>query len=63
MTRHARRWIEFIIERTLFLCAAGSVAITAGIIGVLLFETNAEGNVASWRIGVPPQVDYVEGCS
>lgn len=31
--------------------------------GVLLFETDAAGRVTSWRIGVPPQIDYVEGCS
>jgi hypothetical protein len=31
--------------------------------GVLLFETDAKGVVSSWRIGVPPQIDYVEGCS
>src|SRR5688572_32441107 len=36
-----RRWIEFIIERTLFLCAAASILVTAGIIGVLVFETSA----------------------
>ena len=30
---------------------------------VLLFETDAQGKVREWRIGVPPQVDYVEGCS
>ncbi|MFC3551430.1 hypothetical protein ACFOLC_10460 [Lysobacter cavernae] len=30
--------------------------------GVLLFETDA-GKVTGWRIGVPPQIDYVEGCS
>lgn len=29
---------------------------------VLLFETDADGRVGSWRIGVPPQVDYVERC-
>ena len=29
---------------------------------VLLFETDAQGVVTEWRIGVPPQVDYVEGC-
>ncbi|MCD9031716.1 hypothetical protein LDO32_08255 [Luteimonas sp. Y-2-2-4F] len=29
---------------------------------VLLFETDAGGRVEEWRIGVPPQVDYVEGC-
>ncbi len=28
----------------------------------LVFETDADGRVASWRIGLPPQVDYVEGC-
>ncbi|GAA5070357.1 lectin [Lysobacter panacisoli] len=31
--------------------------------GVLLFETDAAGRVVGWRIGEPPQVDYVEGCS
>lgn len=31
--------------------------------GVLVFETDAEGAVTRWRVGVPPQVDYVEGCS
>ncbi|MHB1059033.1 MAG: lectin [Rhodanobacter sp.] len=30
--------------------------------GVLVFETDARGKVARWRVGVPPQVDYVEGC-
>ena len=30
--------------------------------GVLLFETDATGKVTRWRVGVPPQVDYVEGC-
>lgn len=30
--------------------------------GVLLFETDAQGKVVRWRVGVPPQVDYVEGC-
>lgn len=29
---------------------------------VLLFETDAQGKVQEWRIGLPPQVDYVEGC-
>ena len=36
-----RKAIEFVIERTLFLCAAGSILITAGIILVLIFETAA----------------------
>lgn len=35
----------------------------AGGPGVLLFETDAAGTVTGWRVGVPPQVDYVEGCS
>jgi hypothetical protein len=30
--------------------------------GVLVFETDAQGRVTHWRAGVPPQVDYVEGC-
>ena len=38
----------------------------AGGNGVLVFETDAKGGdakVTEWRVGVPPQVDYVEGCS
>lgn len=35
----------------------------AGGRGVLVFETDADGRVDEWRVGVPPQVDYVEGCS
>lgn len=30
--------------------------------GVLVFETDAQGKVTRWHAGVPPQVDYVEGC-
>jgi phosphate transport system permease protein len=41
MTIRSRRALEFVIERALFLCAAGSILITAGIIFVLLFETAA----------------------
>jgi len=29
----------------------------------LVFETDATGLVTSWRVGMPPQVDYVEGGS
>ncbi len=29
----------------------------------LIFETDAAGKVTEWRVGMPPQVDYVEGCS
>lgn len=39
MTTDQRRWLEFVIERGLFLCATASVLVTAGIIGVLAFET------------------------
>lgn len=28
----------------------------------LIMETDEAGNVASYRIGLPPAVDYVEGC-
>ena len=41
MNVRSRRIVEFVIERTLFLCAAGSILITAGIIFVLLWETAA----------------------
>lgn len=30
--------------------------------GVLVFEL-VDGKVSLWRVGLPPQVDYVEGCS
>ncbi|MFC4726755.1 hypothetical protein [Coralloluteibacterium thermophilus] len=29
----------------------------------LVFATDADGRVTAWRLGIPPQVDYVEGCS
>ena len=35
----------------------------AGGSGVLVFETDAAGTVTEWHVGVPPQVDYVEGCA
>lgn len=38
----------------------------AGGKGVLLFETDGKDDAAKvvrWRVGLPPQVDYVEGCS
>jgi len=38
----------------------------AGGNAVLIFETDGKGDAAKateWRVGVPPQVDYVEGCS
>ncbi|HYG07774.1 MAG TPA: lectin [Stenotrophomonas sp.] len=33
-----------------------------GQAGVLVFETDAAGQVTRWRVGLPPQVDYVEAC-
>ena len=30
--------------------------------GVLVFELGADGKATLWRVGLPPQVDYVEGC-
>ena len=29
----------------------------------LVFETNAQGVVTEWRVGLLPEVDFVEGCS
>jgi hypothetical protein len=31
--------------------------------GVVIFHLDGAGKVTEWRVGVPPQVDYVEGCS
>lgn len=36
---------------------------TGGGDSVLIFETDADGTVTEWRVGVPPQVDYIEGCA
>lgn len=30
---------------------------------VLIFATDKAGKVTEWRVGVPPYVDYVEGCA
>jgi hypothetical protein len=35
----------------------------AGGQGVVVFEVDPAGKVVAWRVGQPPQVDYVEGCS
>ena len=35
----------------------------AGGQGVIVFELDPAGKATAWRVGVPPQVDYVEGCS
>ena len=39
------------------------VADTASNANALVFETDAQGRVTTWRVGRAPQVDYVEGCS
>lgn len=31
--------------------------------GRLVFEVNGDGVVVQWRMGLPPQVHYVEGCA
>jgi phosphate transport system permease protein len=54
MTVGSRKVIEFVIERTLFLCAAGSILVTAGIILVLLWETTA-------FLRVVPLTDFLFG--
>ena len=41
MRLRSRALVELLIERALFLCAAGSILITLGIVLVLLFETTA----------------------
>jgi hypothetical protein len=38
---------------------AGDVAPTTK----LVFEADAAGKITSWRVGLSPQVEYVEGCS
>lgn len=40
-----------------------STTATDGSSGKLVFETDAAGKVTRWRVGLPPQADYVEGCS
>ena len=30
--------------------------------GRIVFEVDPDGRVTQWRVGVPPQVFYVEGC-
>lgn len=39
------------------------VAAPGGSAGRLVFEVDAAGRVTQWRIGLPPQVDYIEGCA
>lgn len=44
---------------------AGAVTLRIAAVSMpaaLLFEVGADGKVRGWRVGLPPQVDYVEGC-
>lgn len=38
------------------------VPATDGSQSMLVFELGADGKATIWRVGLPPQVDYVEGC-
>ncbi|MFT3761128.1 MAG: hypothetical protein QM761_00665 [Pseudoxanthomonas sp.] len=40
-----------------------SVAASGAAPSKLVFETDENGKATHWRIGLAPQVDYVEGCS
>ena len=40
-----------------------SIAASSVAPSKLVFETDAAGKVSAWRVGLSPQVDYVEGCS
>lgn len=40
-----------------------SLAASGAAPSKLVFETDAAGKVSAWRVGLSPQVDYVEGCS
>src|SRR4029453_3989149 len=54
MTRTTRSRFERVIEHLLFGCAALSILVTAGIVGVLVFETIEflrEGPIASFLFG------------
>ena len=40
-----------------------TVAASDGTPARLVFEVDGVGKVIAWHVGLPPQVDYVEGCS
>ena len=40
-----------------------TIAAPDGSPAKLVFQVDGVGRVSAWRIGLPPQVDYVEGCS
>ena len=40
-----------------------TVNATDGTPAKLVFEADGVGKVTAWHVGLPPQVDYVEGCS
>ena len=51
------------VEGAKYLRVASPHAASSRGDGVLVFETDAQGKVTRWHVGIPPQVDYVEGCS
>ena len=40
-----------------------TIAAPDGSPAKLVFQADGVGRVTAWRVGLPPQVDYVEGCS
>jgi hypothetical protein len=40
-----------------------SIAASGAAPAKLVFETDAAGRATAWRVGLSPQVDFVEGCS
>ena len=40
-----------------------TIAAPDGSPAKLVFQVDGVGSVTGWRVGLPPQVDYVEGCS
>ena len=40
-----------------------TIAAPEGSPAKLVFQADGVGRVTAWRVGLPPQVDYVEGCS
>jgi len=45
-----------------YVSGASTLRVEGDDYGVLLFEVGADGKVNKWRVGIPPQIDYVEGC-
>lgn len=58
---HAGR-VETLPHKYLFGARYLRIEAPQGEGSVLVFETTDDGDISQWRIGVPPQVDYVERC-